>query len=229
MGNLEKIREAANLAELRVDFIEDFSTGDVDLIKRKSYGADSQSAPAEVEYIFTCRKKEEGGFFTGTEEERVKILERAIEVGFDYVDVELAAADSLGMNSLGIASSPLAPRNDKKGKVILSFHDFEKTPSLTELSEIKKKMKLYSADIMKFSTMIKDDGDIKVLFKFLLEKQDDEEIIVIGMGEKGRMTRVVAPLLGSYLTYASTEYSKSAEGQIDVGILKKLYNEFTEL
>jgi 3-dehydroquinate dehydratase-1 len=63
----------------------------------------------------------------------------------------------------------------------------------------------------------------------LLNKQDDEKMIVVGMGEEGKLTRVVAPLLGSYLTYASNDYSISAPGQVDIIRLKKLYNELGEL
>jgi 3-dehydroquinate dehydratase-1 len=90
-------------------------------------------------------------------------------------------------------------------------------------------MKKYQADIMKFATFVQDDADSKILFQFLFDKQDSEEMIVVGMGEKGKMIRVAGPLFGSYLTYASTDYSQSAPGQIDVSRLKKLYNEFREI
>lgn len=207
LENLEKIQREADLVELRVDYIDNFSVNDIDLIKSKT----------KKQVIFTCRKKEEGGFFTGSESERMEILRKAIKAGFDYVDVELATV-------LLNPSLPPLIRGGGKTLVILSFHDFEKTPKLSELEEIKSRMKQNHVDIMKFATMVKDDGDIKVLFQFLLNKQEDEKMIVIGMGEKGKMTRFVAPLLGSYLTYVSTEYSESAEGQMEIGDLRRVYD-----
>jgi len=207
LKNLEATQKIADFVELRVDYIGGFSVSDIDLIKSK----------IKVRAIFTCRKKEEGGFFTGAEGERVEILRKAIDAGFDYVDVELSSAGTFTLLKKG------------KSKIILSFHDFVKTPSLAELEEIKKQMKTYDADIMKFAAFVREDADSKVLFQFLFNKKEDEEMIVVGMGEEGKMTRVIAPLFGSYLTYASTSYSSSAPGQIDINKLKKLYNEFGEL
>lgn len=207
LGNLEKIQRIADLVELRVDYVNGFSVGDVDLIRSKT----------KTQAIFTCRRKEEGGFFHGKERERMAILKKAMESGFDYIDIELSTAQ--------ILPTPFNKGGEGAAKIILSFHNLEKTSSLPELEEIKRQMKKYSPDVMKFATFVWDDADSKILFQFLLDKQADEEMIVIGMGERGKMVRVIAPLLGSYLTYASTDYSESAAGQIDIKELKKLYNE----
>lgn len=203
LENLEKIQKISDLVELRVDYIDGFSINDIDLIKSK----------VNKQAIFTCRRREEGGFFMGLEKDRIEILKKAIDIGFNYVDVELSV----------IAEIPLA-LFDKGGKVVLSFHDFEKTPALSELEKIKNKMKQNRVDIMKFATFVRNDTDRKVLFQFLLSKQENEEMIVVGMGEEGKMTRIIAPLLGSYLTYASTEYSQSAPGQTDIVELREIYD-----
>jgi len=206
--NLEKIQRVADLVELRVDYIDGFSTSDIDLIKSKT----------KKQAIFTCRKKEEGGFFTGSEKKRFEILEKAIGAGFDFIDIELSS----------VVSNPSLPplvRGGGRTSVILSFHDFAKTPTLSGLEGIKKQMKKYPADIMKFATFVRDDADSKVLFQFLLNKPDNEEMIVVGMGEGGKMVRIVGPLLGSYLTYASTDFSQSAIGQMRIEELRKIYND----
>ncbi len=244
LKNLEKIQRVADLVELRVDYIDGFSTSDIDLIKSKT----------KKQAIFTCRKKEEGGFFTGGEKKRFEILEKAMGAGFDFVDIELSSAKSLFKKSKKLSSRPKrkrsgeisshevalwyeiprlpsVARNDKKDafqtgqKIILSFHDFTKTPALAELEGIKKQMKKYPADIMKFATFVRDDVDSKVLFQFLLNKSDNEEMIVVGMGERGKMVRIVGPLLGSYLTYASTDFLQSAIGQMRIEELRKIYND----
>lgn len=201
IGNLEKIQKIADFIELRVDHIHNLSIGNLDTIREKT----------TKQAIFTCRKKDEGGLYTGSEEERKKIIERANELKFDYIDVELSAADRMEIARINNA------------KIIISFHDFQKTPSVQELMNVKHKMKKYKT-IMKFATMVNSDDDNTSLIKFLLDKQIDEDLAVIGMGEKGKVTRIFGPLLGSYLTFASTDFSQSAPGQLTVDQLKQIYN-----
>lgn len=208
LDNLEKIQKLSDFVELRIDYIKNVSLKDIEIIKRKT----------NKKTIFTCRSKNEGGLFEGNEQERKAIIEKAGKLGFDYIDIELSAVKQF--TSL---------INSNQTKIILSFHDFEKTPSLEELEKIKNQMGKYKNSIMKFATVVQNDEDIKTLYKLLLNKQKDEEMIVIGMGEKGIITRILGPLLGSYLTFASTPYSQSAPGQIDVNEMKKIYNSILSL
>jgi len=49
--------------------------------------------------------------------------------------------------------------------------------------------------------------------------------VVIGMGEKGRITRVMAPFLGAEFTFASPESGgETAPGQLSVNQLNELFN-----
>jgi 3-dehydroquinate dehydratase type I len=53
---------------------------------------------------------------------------------------------------------------------------------------------------------------------------DTRPVVVVGMGHKGRITRIAALLLGSPFTYASLAAGKeTAEGQIDWKSLKEIY------
>ena len=82
---IEKMERAAPLAdliELRIDRIPG-----VDL--------ERLLAARRTPVIVTNRRREEGGGFTGTEEERVEILEEAVRLGADYVDIETATAPAL--------------------------------------------------------------------------------------------------------------------------------------
>lgn len=199
--NLTNIQQVADFIELRVDIIQGFSIDQIKTIKNHT------TKPA----IFTCRKKNEGGMFEGSEEERRKIIEKACKLGFDYIDVELSAISGFDLTNLN------------NTKLVVSFHDFNQTPPLETLEEIKIKMKQYPEVIMKFATVINNDNDRNVLLQFLLDKQQDEEMIVIGTGEKGKIIRVIAPLLGSFCTFASTKYGETAPGQIDIEEMKKIY------
>lgn len=109
-------------------------------------------------------------------------------------------------------------------KLIASYHRFDLTPSLDELEMVFEKGKRLGADIVKIATMVNKKEDIERLTIFLL-KQKHENIVVIGMGEKGKPTRVIFPFFGSLITYASLNIS-SAPGQISlsdmVSIFKKI-------
>ena len=77
------------------------------------------------------------------------------------------------------------------------------------------------ADIAKIACKVKSNGDNARLLSLLDSKK---EIIVIGMGRKGRITRITAPLLGSPITFAALEKGKeTAEGQMTLDKMKELY------
>jgi 3-dehydroquinate dehydratase I len=149
------------------------------------------------EAIFTCRDK--------------KIILQAMKIGFDYVDIEFNLIKKIDFEK------------PKDTKIIISYHDFKKTPSGKELEKITSQMKKYKNDTIKIATLIIKKSDNLKLFGLLLNKKIEERMIIVGMGEKGKITRILGPILGSYLTYASTKFGKTAPGQIDVIKLKKIY------
>jgi len=200
LENLEKTQEISNLIELRIDFIKNIQKSDLDVIR----------AQTTIPAIVTCRNKEEGGHFDGSEEERIKILQCAI-VLFDYVDIELSTIQRHAFE-----------RNDKT-KLIISYHNFDHTPSYWDMQKIIHDMNKHSPDIIKIATMIQKEHEVTKIYRLLTNKPHTEERIVIGMGEFGKMTRILGPMLGSYLTYASTEWGESAEGQIDIQKLEEFY------
>ena len=75
--------------------------------------------------------------------------------------------------------------------------------------------------------MVNNKQDVGNLFKTLLNKKVDEKIIIVGMGKKGRVTRIFGPLFGSFLTFAKTKYGLSEQGQIDITKLKNIYKLIT--
>ena len=110
-----------------------------------------------------------------------------------------------------------------KTKIILSFHNFEKTPEIKELKLLIDRMREYNVEVLKIATMINKTQDIKNLFQILLNKKKNEKMIVVGMGKKGQITRILGPLLGSFSTFASTIYGETAPGQIDINKMQGIY------
>lgn len=198
--NLKKTQELSSFVELRVDYIENFSVNDIEII----------SENVKAESIFTCRTNKEGGKFNGDEKARIEILQKALNSDFDYVDIEL---------------STMKEHIFKRGnsKLIISYHNFLETPSYWDMQSIIREMNEYKPDVLKIAIMMKEEYEDTKVYRLLTNKPHTEERIVIGMGKKGRMTRIIGPFLGSYLTYASTEFGESAQGQIDINELKKIY------
>lgn len=149
--------------------------------------------------IATNRISKEGGFFKGAEEERINILIAAAK-NAEYVDIELNCKENY--RSKVIESS---------NKSIISFHDFEKTPSLEKLAKIVEKEKAIG-DIAKFAVTPQNMNDTITVLNILSKYPNT---VAISMGEMGKYTRIVGPLLGAPFTFASAG-SNTAPGQLDL-------------
>lgn len=194
--DMNKASKLADLIEVRADYI-------------KSPDLKKILSAREKPLIITIMPEQENGKFKGTEQERIALLKQAIELGADYIDVNLGCTE---LNNL--------IKNREATKVIVSYHNFEETPS--DLDEIYNKIKSTGADIVKMATFANKLSDnLKILN---LVKKSDKNIIAICMGQIGEISRILAPLYGSYLTFASLETGKeSAPGQIPAETLKNIY------
>ncbi len=144
---------------------------------------------------------------------RGELLSAAIDSGASYVDVEVDAEQSY-------RESIVARARSRGCKVIVSFHDYEKTPVRQELEAILSQCFRMGADIAKIACTARSRRDNARLLG-LLDRR--ERVVVVAMGEKGGLTRIVAPLLGSPFTFASLRPGKeTAEGQIDKTALEDL-------
>ena len=103
---------------------------------------------------------------------------------------------------------------NKKTKLIISYHNYKKTPSETDLKNILRKMLDRGADIPKIATQIKTENDNIRLLNLLAKEMKKTKLIVHGMGEKGKTSRILAALLGSEISYlAISQKNKTAKGQ----------------
>jgi len=201
LSNLRIAQKQADWVELRADYIKNLKPEHISAIKRA----------VKKSSIFTCRKKSEGGKFLGAEKERLAILNTALKSGFDFVDIELPAISKIKI-----------PGGPDGSKIICSYHDFKKTPALPKLKDVVKKMRASKADMMKIVTMVNDEKDNQKLFKLLAGRKKNQEMIVLGMGEKGKITRLLSPLWGGFLTFASIGKT-TAPGQLTAKELKNVY------
>jgi len=193
----------ADLVELRLDYLKkDFDTTKIREIEKP--------------VIATCMPNWEGGLFAGSEKERIKLLEESLPY-IQYITIELNTEEKLRDDLIKKAK-------DAKVKVIVAFHDFEKTPSLDEIKKILGKESDACADVAKVAFMPKNTQDVLNVIKATVESDSPSDVITLSMGELGKASRIVCPLLGSMLTYASaSENKKAAAGQLTVRELKKVF------
>lgn len=147
-------------------------------------------------------------------EERAHLLIQAIHSGARYVDIEIEADDKL--------LHLIKEHAEEKGvKLIISYHNFDKTPSVKELENIIRESRLKGADIVKIATMAKSYEDSATVMSLYSKNKD---IIAFCMGKEGLITRVAAPLLGADFTFAAfDETNVTAPGQLSFDKMEKIY------
>lgn len=211
ISDAERAKECgADIIELRVDLLE----GEEKSIEKvKEFAALLRAA---VPVIVTNRREEEGGSFTGTEEERIGMLDSILETA-DAVDVEFFAPES-GKRAL------IAKAERLRVPVILSFHDFNGMPSREELWRILTEMYREGGSIAKIAVTPKTISDALFLLNLTYNLSSEGKFVVtIGMGPVGRHLRVIAPLYGSALSYGYIEGEEGvAPGQFSVKELRHI-------
>lgn len=147
--------------------------------------------------------------------ERISILSKAIKSGAKYVDVEIESDENFRKEIINIA-------RNYNCQVIISYHNFEFTPSENELKDILFKCYDLGADVAKVATMVNTKIDIAHLLSLY---KYDKRMVILGMGELGKITRIASLFLGAEFTFACLDdLNSSAPGQIPVDNFKKILN-----
>ncbi len=143
--------------------------------------------------VATVRSQREGGAAKLSTAQRAELYD-SVMLAVDAIDVEIASAPAL-------ARTLDSARRGKK-TVILSFHDFKRTPATARLEALVTKAKRAGADIVKIAATPRLAADVIRLFEFT-DKHRRDHIVVIAMGGLGSISRLLFPLAGSLLTYTN--------------------------
>jgi 3-dehydroquinate dehydratase type I len=204
-----KMQEAyklVDIVELRIDGIRNVDLKRLLVGKRKKV-------------IITNRCREEGGKFPGIESERIASLKQAVNLGAEYIDMELSTIPSL-RNAIGKVIADSQGRT----RLILSWHDMVETPSERALKMKLDQCRESGADIVKIVPFAAKNADnLKILNLIIHAKNRGQDIIAFCMGHRGRISRVLAPFLGSLISYVSiTPAERTAPGQLTVAEMQQL-------
>ncbi len=189
--------QGADLVELRLDYVSSHVN-----IRRLL----SEKGHSDCKVIVTCRRKEDGGKWSGTEEARILLIREAIAEGVDYIDLEEDIAGQI-------------PRYGKTQRII-SYHNFRKTPE--DLRGLHSRMCQLDPDIIKLATMANDPHDNLRM----LETIQQSEVPTVGMcmGDMGTPSRILAGKFGAPFTYATFHHERAlAPGQLSFKQMTDIY------
>jgi 3-dehydroquinate dehydratase-1 len=161
--------------------------------------------------VCTLRPKTEGGVFPGNEKERIAILKLIAEYNPFLLDVEF--------NTLEKNSDLARYLKSTKTKLLVSWHDFKKTPKSPELRKKITQMAKFSSNVKIVSTAKSTNDSTRMLE--LYSKKGKNNLISFAMGDYGRISRILCLYLGSPYTYVSLGKA-IAPGQFSVDEVKKI-------
>jgi 3-dehydroquinate dehydratase/shikimate dehydrogenase len=198
ISQYKRNRPYLDLVELRLDLLEE--------------GQRSQAVSfpnlVEVPVILTCRRKSDGGAFTGTEKTRATLLNSCLDGDFAYVDIE----DDVKRSSVEQKA------RTRDITIIRSVHDFNGIPSdiFHRISKIAAR-----GDIPKMAVTPQSVLDLITIFRVKTELDEIEKKIVLGMGDFGLPSRILYKRVGSMVTYCADK--PVAPGQISAKNMKEIY------
>ena len=194
-GALEKLAAGTerhcDIVELRLDLI---GTGHW---LEQAKAIEAQGLPVLV----TLRLASEGGKWTQPDAERLPVLETALE--------NLTAVDIEFRSPLLEKVSAFAASHQKA--LIISYHDFERTPPVVDLRQVIRKAANYGT-VVKIATLTQTEADLAAL-RELFTEQCSASVCLLGMGALGPVSRKLLPQLGSCLTYGDLD-APVAPGQV---------------
>ena len=182
------------------------------LPKLKEFLAENGAATV----IATCRCKENGGRFAGSNTAALDVLMKAAEAGFQIVDIELESIEKL-------PKTTMEHLRNAGAAVIISHHDFHATK---DLDGVYKRIEPFAPDFMKVVPTAKSLSDNLTLMRFLerMEDHSNSSIVGICMGEPGIISRVLGLRAGSLFTFAAAHVGEeTAPGQIAARTLIETY------
>jgi len=197
--DLKSASDAADLFELRIDLV----------------GKEWREIPRKLSkpWIATNRNRRDGGNWDGSEGARQKELLEAVRLGAAMVDIDLGTP---GLDAF-------VAEIKRQAECIISYHDFNATPSRAVLEKIVSEEIEAGADICKVVTTASTVADNLTVLS-LLKQFPEVKMVALAMGEAGRLSRLICPLAGGTFTFATIRAGKgSAAGQMALDELRQLY------
>lgn len=206
------IETSADMIEWRLDFLE----GDYQAERLEEILTELREIMENRPILATFRTKQEGGEREITKEAYQSLYRNLIRSKqVDLIDLEYFLGEDVLLDLIKEA-------REKQVKIILSNHDFEKTPPQPEMLQRLKAMQDLGADIVKLAVMPQKKEDVLALLaatKEMTERYPSTPVVTMSMGKKGIVSRTSGEIYGSSITFGIVGKA-SAPGQIPVEDLR---------
>ncbi|EPF83294.1 3-dehydroquinate dehydratase [Acinetobacter gyllenbergii] len=202
----------ADLAEFRIDLLN-FANDSKQVI---ALGQELKQILGAKPMIATIRTHNEGGQLTISDADYGKTYQAYLQQPFmDMLDVEMFRDQQVVKNTVKLAHA-------KKVLIVMSNHDFQKTPPEAEIIQRLLKQDELGADILKIAVMPQSKQDVFTLMNATLNvsQQSKKPLLTMSMGKLGTISRIATANMGGSFSFGMIGEA-SAPGQIDVTQLKQ--------
>lgn len=174
-----------------------------------------------VPVLITVRPTWEGGHCDKDDEYRIGLWEAAMEMGAEYVDVELLAWEK----NMAVRDRVSEAAEKSGTKIVLTNHCFEGRPKDLE-QRVARLRRIKQADVLKIAWKAESifDGIEALKLTARLRAEDGRPAVALAMGEEGVISRLLAKKFGAAFMFAALEHgAESAPGQVTVAELRETY------
>lgn len=202
----------ADLAEFRIDLLN-FASDRKQVI---ALGHELKQILGTKPLIATIRTHNEGGQLTISDADYGKTYQAYLQQPFmDMLDVEMFRDQQIVNDTVKMAHT-------KKVLIVMSNHDFQKTPPESEIIKRLLKQDELGADILKIAVMPQNKQDVFTLMNATLKvsQQSKKPLLTMSMGKLGTISRIATANMGGSFSFGMIGEA-SAPGQIDVTQLKQ--------
>ncbi|MCC0731084.1 type I 3-dehydroquinate dehydratase [Clostridioides sp. ZZV14-6048] len=217
----EIIEEVNDLKGICLDVVEwrvDFFKNVENIQQVKEVLNELRKYMPDIPLLFTFRSIKEGGKKLISKDYYTILNKEISNTGLiDLIDVELFMGDEIVNEIVEFA-------HKKEVKVVMSNHDFNKTPKKEEIICRLCKMQKLGADLPKIAVMPQNERDVLVLLTAtneMVQVYADRPIITMSMAGMGVISRLCGEIFGSSLTFGAAK-KVSAPGQISVEELNSI-------
>jgi 3-dehydroquinate dehydratase / shikimate dehydrogenase len=184
------------------------------LVALRRFLAQSKNVTA----IATCRRRPNGGNFSGTLQEELEILLKAVRAGCRIADLEVESAEDTAPAQFERFRAALRRAG---AELIVSYHDFSRTRLLDRAAD---RIAAFDPDIVKVVSTAQTLTDNLAVLRLIENRAGKTRIVSMAMGEEGLPSRILGPREGSVFTFASlADGEETAPGQVTARALRTLY------
>ncbi|MBI4392174.1 MAG: type I 3-dehydroquinate dehydratase [Euryarchaeota archaeon] len=187
-------RARGDLVEIRLDAISGLTDEGVAAIR----------GSLRKPLVATLRPKGHGGDSVLPEPERMRLLYKAANAGFEWVDLEYETAQ---------LTKRIKRIHEAGAAVIVSAHSLRGTPPARRILVGLRRAVRAGADVVKYASLVKtDDARLRLVDCIAGARREGIPVAVMGLGDAS--LRAAAPLMGQALVYCRSTGSAAAAGQL---------------